>query len=358
MLQRYRDGAATGQWQADPAQLAVLPALERLAAELSRPVARRSLWQRLSGKAASAPRGVYLWGPVGRGKTFIVDLFFDTVVTKARQRVHYHHFMRDVHARLRGLQHRADPLESVAAQIAAQVRLLCVDEFIVDDIGDAMILANLLRGLFARGVTLVVTSNTAPWDLYRDGLQRESFLPAIDLLGRHCEIVELASQHDWRRRELQRSATWHAPDDARAAHALEDTFEHLASGTVRCAVDLDINLRPLRAQRAADDIVWFTFADLCDGPRAVADYLDIAARWPAVILSGVPRLTRYNEDAARRFVELVDAFYDNGIKLLCSAAAPIVEIYRGERLRDSFGRTESRLIHMQSREYLDRPPRT
>lgn len=358
LQQRYDAGVAAGQWQEDPAQLAVLPALERLALELSVTAPRRSLWERLAGQPIDAPQGVYLWGPVGRGKTFLVDLFFDTVELKARRRVHYHHFMRDVHARLNAVKERSDPLEIVAGQIAGQLRLLCVDEFIVDDIGDAMILGNLLRGLFARGVVLVMTSNTAPRELYRDGLQREQFLPAIDLLEEHCDVVELASDQDWRQRALHRSNTWHVPHDAHAMAALEESFAQLAPGSVRDAVTLDIHGRALHARRVAADVVWFDFAALCEGPRAVADYLEIAQRWAAVIVSDVPRFTQFNEDAARRFVELVDAFYDHGTALLCSAAAPMTSIYQGERLRDSFGRTESRLIHMQSLEYLGRAPRS
>ena len=357
MQQRYHAGVAAGQWQEDPAQLAVLPALERLALELSAAPPRRSLWERLAGQATESPQGVYLWGPVGRGKTFLLDLFFDTVALKARRRVHYHHFMRDVHARLNAVSEQADPLEIVAGQIAAQLRLLCLDEFIVDDIGDAMILGNLLRGLFARGVVLVMTSNTAPDELYRDGLQREQFLPAIELLQRHCDIVELASEQDWRQRALRRSNTWHVPHDSRAMAALQDSFAQLAPGPVREAVTLDIHGRALHARRVAADVVWFDFAALCEGPRAVADYLEIARRWAAVIVTDVPRFTQLNEDAARRFVELVDAFYDHGTALLCSAAAPMTDIYQGERLQGSFGRTESRLIHMQSLEYLGRAPR-
>lgn len=353
---RYRAGVAAGHWQDDPAQHVALAALDRVWADVAAPRSP-SLWQRLRGHAPAAPRGLYLWGRVGRGKTFLCDLFCDALATDAKRRVHFHRFMQDVHAELRRLEGRSDPLVDVAARIAEDVRVLILDEFFVGDIGDAMILGNLLRGLFARGVVLVTTSNTPPQDLYKDGLQRERFLPAIALLEKHCEVVELASPHDWRLRALKQAPVYYTPPGADAERALLAAFQRVARGAERRDFALSVNGRPIAVRREADGAVWFAFDALCDGPRAVADYIEIARAYHTILVSNVPQFTPMNDDAARRFVELVDEVYDRGVNLVLSAAAPIVELYDGERLRAEFARTESRLIEMQSEDYLAREHR-
>lgn len=353
---RYAAGVAAGRWQDDPAQRAVLGHFDRVQADLAA-LRTPSLWQRLRGAAPEAPRGLYLWGRVGRGKTFLCDLLYDAVPIEAKRRVHFHRFMQDVHAQLRELDGRADPLEEVAAQLASQLRLLILDEFVVGDIGDAMILGNLLRALFKRGVTLVTTSNTPPQELYRDGLQRERFLPAIALIEQHCEVVELVSPQDWRLRALRQAPVYYTPPDAQAERHMLSAFQRVARGEVRADATLVINDRPIAARREADGAVWFAFDELCEGPRSVADYIEIARSWHTILVSGVPQFTPLTEDAARRFIELVDEVYDRGVKLVLSAAAPIVELYDGERLRAEFSRTESRLIEMQSEDYLAREHR-
>lgn len=353
---RYRAGVAAGEWQDDPAQHVALAALDRVWTELSSQRAP-SLWQRLRGQVPAAPRGLYLWGRVGRGKTFLCDLFCEALATGAKRRVHFHRFMQDVHAELRRLEGRSDPLEDVAARLAGELRVLVLDEFFVGDIGDAMILGHLLRGLFARGVVLVTTSNTPPADLYRDGLQRERFLPAIALLEKHCEVVELASPHDWRLRALKQAPVYYTPPGADAERALLAAFNRVAHGAVRRDFTLTVNERPIAVRREADGAVWFAFEALCEGPRAVADYIEIAKAYHTILVSNVPQFTPMNDDAARRFVELVDEVYDRGVNLVLSAAAPIVELYDGERLRAEFARTESRLIEMQSEDYLAREHR-
>jgi cell division protein ZapE len=232
--------------------------------------------------------------------------------------------------------------------------VLVLDEFIVGDIGDAMILGNLLRALFARGVVLVTTSNTAPADLYKDGLQRERFLPAIALIERHCAIVALDSPHDWRLRALKRAPVYYTPPGADAERAMRAIFQRVAHGTPRRDVALVVEDRPILARIEADGAVWFDFDALCEGPRGVADYIELARSYHTIFVSNVPQFTPSTEDAARRFVELVDELYDRGVNLVLSAAAPIVDLYDGERLRASFARTESRLIEMQSEDYLAR----
>ncbi|MBN8481066.1 MAG: AFG1 family ATPase [Xanthomonadales bacterium] len=350
---RHARGVAAGQWQADPAQDTALAAFDRLHRELATH-APPGLWQRLRGVRPEAPRGIYLWGSVGRGKTFLMDLFFEALPTPRKQRVHFHRFMQGIHAELRALAGREDPLVDVAARIAAEARVLCLDEFFVLDIGDAMILGNLLRALFAEGVVLVTTSNTAPSNLYRDGLQRERFVPAIALIERHCEVVELVSSIDWRLRALRQAPVYHAPPDANAERAMLATFRRVAGGNGRDAFRMRLNDREVDVRREADGVIWFDFAALCEGPRGVADYIELARSYHTILVSGVPQFTPQTEGAAQRFVEFVDEAYDRGVNLVLSAAVPIVDLYDGQRLRAVFARTESRLIEMHSEEYLAR----
>jgi cell division protein ZapE len=354
--ERYRAGVAAGDWQSDRAQLAVLPAFDRLYKDLALQ-APPSLWRRLRGERPPAPRGIYLWGRVGRGKTFLCDLLYDALPEPRKRRVHFHRFMQDVHAQLRALEGRRDPLVEVAARIAADLRVLVLDEFHVGDIGDAMILGNLLRALFDREVVLVTTSNAAPRELYAGGLQRERFLPAIGLIERHCETVELVSATDWRLRALKQAPVFLVPPDAAAERRLLEIFNRVAHGSPREHFGLPLNGRLVAVRRAADGAVWFDFDALCEGPRAVADYIELAREYHTILVSNVPQFTPQQEDPARRFIELVDEAYDRGVKLVLSAAAPIVELYDGERLRAEFARTESRLIEMQSEDYLARAHR-
>lgn len=350
---RYARGVAAGRWQEDPAQRAALRAFDRLhAALLAQP---RGMFARLRARAAgprATPRGLYLWGAVGRGKTVLMDQFVASLPRGIALRVHFHRFMLDVQAGLRALGDVRDPLPLVAQGIAARARVLCLDEFMVTDIGDAMILYGLLRALTDQGVALVATSNTPPHELYKDGLQRERFLPAITLLEARCEVLELASPHDWRLRALTRAPVYLTPDDARAESSLARLFDELAQGPVQDGVDLEINGRAFRVRRVCAQAAWFDFAALCEGPYGSADYIELARTYPAILISRLPQFTPFNEDAAQRFVHLVDELYDRRVKLAVTAQAPVVELYDGKRLRRDFARTESRLIEMQSREYL------
>ena len=348
---RYLAGVAAGEWQHDDAQTAALVHLDRIHADLEN-VKPASLWQRLRGVRPDPVRGVYLWGSVGRGKTFLMDLFQQSLPEGTALRVHFHRFMQDIHARLRELSGQSDPLVRVAQQIADGYRVVCLDEFFVSDIGDAMILGNLLEALFEHGVVLVTTSNTAPQNLYRDGLQRERFLPAIALIENYCETVELASPTDWRLRALKQAPVYHCPPGAAAETAMLGTFHRVAGGPERENFSMTLNDREVAVRREANGIIWFDFAALCEGPRGVADYIELARSYTTLLLSNVPQFTRQSEDAARRFVELVDELYDRGVKLVVTAAVPITELYDGHRLRVAFARTQSRLIEMQSEEYL------
>ena len=349
----YARGVTAGRWQDDPAQRAALVALDRIHAGLSAPspgpLAR---WRARVAGHATGVRGLYLWGAVGRGKTMLVDQFVASLPDDIALRVHFHRFMLDVQAALRRLGAVRDPLPRVAAGIAARTRVLCLDEFMVTDIGDAMILHGLLSALFDSGVVLVVTSNTPPDNLYKEGLQRARFLPAITLLEQRCEVLELASPHDWRLRALTRAPVYLTPDDARTEAALARLFEELVQGPVRENGKLQLNDRAFSVRRVCAQAAWFDFAALCDGPYGSADYIELARTYPAILISGLPQFTPFNEDAAQRFVHLIDELYDRRVKLAVTAQAPVVELYDGKRLRLEFARTISRLIEMQSREYL------
>ena len=291
----------------DPAQLDVITRFEelqaRIAAQRPRKGGLRTMFFR------SEPRetlpGLYIWGGVGRGKTFLMDLFFESLDIEEKKRIHFHRMMHDVHERMKTLSFVENPLDKIAASIARQTRVLCFDEFFVSDIGDAMILGGLLQGLFKRGVTLVTTSNSKPDDLYKDGLQRQRFLPAIKLLNEHTNVVNMDGGTDYR--------------------------------------------------RCAKGVAWFRFSDICDGPRSQADYIEIARWYPSVIISGVPQFDAAKDDQARRFISLVDEFYDRRVKLILSADVGVQALYQGSRLAYAFERTISRLIEMQSNEYLALP---
>lgn len=304
-----------------------------------------------------ASRGVYLWGSVGRGKTFLLDLFHESLPIASKRRTHFHRFMHDVHAELATLSRVQDPLDTVADRIAADVRILCFDELFVTDIGDAMILGNLFRALIERGVALVFTSNVPPRDLYRNGLQRQRFLPAIDLLEQHSDVVHVGGPDDYRLRQLKQASLYL---DA-ASHATEarliELFETLADGPGSSNHHIEIAGRPIPVVRESDHAVWFQFAALCEGPRSQDDYIEIARDYQSVVLSDIPVLDEQRENPARRFIALVDELYDHGVNLVVSAHAPAPDLYVGSRLRFEFERTVSRLIEMQSEEYLARPHR-
>jgi cell division protein ZapE len=341
----------------DPAQLDVVARLEdlqmRIAAKRPRKGGLRTMFFR-SGLRETV-RGLYIWGDVGRGKTFLMDLFYESLDIERKRRVHFHRMMRDVHDRMKTLSFVENPIDKIAADIAQETRVLCFDEFFVSDIGDAMILGGLLQGLFKRGVILVTTSNSQPDDLYKGGLQRQRFMPAIELLKEYTDVVRMDGDTDYRLRILRKAGTYLWPDDDSAADRLNYFFKESASTHIESDAYLDINGRDIRARRCAKGIVWFRFSDICDGPRSQADYIEIARWYPSVIISGVPQFDATLDDQARRFIALVDEFYDRRVKLILSADVNVQNLYKGSRLSFEFERTVSRLIEMQSTEYLALP---
>jgi len=351
--EKYRELLAREGFTEDPAQRRVVGLFEELYGRLREP--RQAGWlSRLGLGKRPAVRGLYLWGGVGRGKTLLMDAFFDCLAHEDRLRIHFHRFMRRVHGELRQLAGTANPLDVVAERFAAESRVLCFDEFFVSDIGDAMILGELLHGLFARGVTLVATSNVAPASLYQDGLQRTRFLPAIELLQQHTLVHHLDADVDYRLRVLERAEIYHWPLDSGALDSLQRGFQGLTVEPARENVELEVEGRIITAVRVADDVAWFDFTQICEGPRSQNDYIELARIFHAVLIGQVPVFTWRNEDAARRFISLVDEFYDHGVKLILSAEAGVTDLYQGERLGFEFERTASRLLEMQSHEYLAR----
>jgi cell division protein ZapE len=297
-------------------------------------------------------RGIYLWGGVGRGKTMLVDWFYESLPIARRERSHFYHFMRQVHAELRSVSRRPRPLESVAQRLAARAQVICLDEFFVADIADAMILHGLFAGLLRRGVTLLATSNTSPDDLYRGGLQRERFLPAIDLLRANIDVIHLDGGVDYRLRQLEKAPTYLDSTDAGTDEQLQGRFAALAGDSPPSAAALLVEGRDIAARATGPGMAWFEFGALCDGPRSQNDYIELARLYHTVFISNIPVFGRTDEDAARRFIMLIDEFYDRGVKIVVSAAAAPAALYRGERLGQEFQRAASRLVEMQSQRYL------
>jgi cell division protein ZapE len=353
ILRHYRELISAGGFIPDAGQEAAARALDELARDLcARPA--RGVLARWRGNRRRPLRGLYLWGSVGRGKTFLMDLFHDHLPLQRKERVHFHRFMRKVHDALRAVGEVRDPLRHVADDWSRRCDVLCLDEFFVIDIADAMLLAGLLERLFENGTTLVTTSNVEPAGLYRDGLQRAKFLPAIRLIEQHTRVLQLDGDTDFRLRILERSELFHAPLDDGAEAGLRQAFARIAAESEMNPV-LDINGRAFHARRRGDGVVWFDFEELCGKPRGAIDYIEIARAFNTVLLAGVPQLGADDEDAARRFVTLIDEFYDRNVKLLMSAAVPVESLYRGRRLAFEFERTASRLTEMQSHDYLARP---
>ena len=352
MLDAYRALLDTRGYVADAAQLAAAGALQALYTNLlAFKVHRGSRFKRLLARP-TPPRGVYFWGGVGRGKSFLMDCFYDSVPYRRKKRIHFHAFMQQIHRDLDKYKGEADPMQQVAAQVAKDVRLLCFDEFHVSDIADAMILGRLLDGLFARGVILVMTSNYPPDFLYPNGLHRESFLPTIALLKQHLDVLEVEAGIDYRLRALEQVEIFHHPADAAAEAKMLDYFRMVAGEEGRKGGHIEVLGRHITTHRRGHGVIWFDFKTLCGGPRSQNDYLEIARAYHTVLLSHIPQMTQHQSSEARRFTWLVDVFYDHKVKLIATADCAPEGLYTEGTQAGEFARTVSRLTEMNSREYL------
>ncbi|PCM45223.1 cell division protein ZapE [Marinobacter sp. ANT_B65] len=360
--QRYQADLERPDFHRDAAQADAVQRLQTLYdklvdAESERGKALAKLRRKLKKGKEEPVSGLYFWGGVGRGKTYLMDTFFESLPFKRKMRVHFHRFMQRVHQELKNFKGEKNPLDLVAKKFADETRVICFDEFFVSDIGDAMILATLMEGLFRRGVTLVCTSNIVPDGLYKDGLQRARFLPAIALVKKYTDVVNVDGGVDYRLRSLEQAELYYSPLGEQADASLRKSFDALALEAGKHSKSMEINGRKIPAQAHADDVVWFDFKDVCDGPRSQNDYIEMARQFHAIIISNVPVLGGDKDDQSRRFVNMIDEFYDRNVKVIISAAVPITELYSGGRLNFEFERTESRLLEMQSQEYLEAPHR-
>ncbi|MDO8909709.1 MAG: cell division protein ZapE [Pseudohongiella sp.] len=363
-LQCYQNDLADGLIKPDPAQALAVAELQKLYSQLvaqsEKPVGLPAVFGGLfkhvfrQSPVPPALKGLYIYGGVGRGKTYLMDTFYECLPFEQKQRTHFHRFMQQVHAGLAGLRQQKNPLEAIAASIASKARVLCFDEFFVSDIGDAMILGGLLEYLMADGVVLVATSNIHPDGLYANGLQRDRFLPAIRLLHQHTTIFELDGGVDYRLRALKQACLYFHPLGIEADAALHDGFNRLASGHAEKLQDTHIQIlgRQVPVRRVAEGVAWFDFDQICAGARSAFDYIELAKEYHSIVLANVPRLDATMDDVARRFVSLVDELYDRHVKLIISAAVPLTELYTGHGLSFVFERTRSRLLEMQSEDYL------
>ncbi|WKE66063.1 cell division protein ZapE [Gallaecimonas kandeliae] len=358
--QRYQADLARPDFMHDAAQENAVRHLQRLyedfcARDQQQTKGLKGLWQKLAGKPKAAVKGLYFWGGVGRGKTYLVDTFFDCLPTERKLRAHFHRFMHRIHQELKLFKGEQDPLLKIADKIAGETDIICFDEFFVSDITDAMLLGTLFEALFERGLVLVATSNIIPDELYRNGLQRARFLPAIAHIKANCEVVNVDSGIDYRLRTLEQAELYHYPCDEKGLAQFRDYFGKLAVEPGQENPVLSIEGRPIPALLEADGVLWLDFRALCDGPRSQADYMELARLYHSVLVSGGFQMGANQEDVARRFIAMVDEFYERGVKLIILAEVGMFELYAGERLRFEFQRCLSRLQEMQSTEYLARP---
>jgi cell division protein ZapE len=355
---RLRREVAAHRLEFDAIQLDAAVRLDRLSTSLLE--TSRSVGERLRAHlrwlpapmAAVPRRGLYIWGGVGRGKTMLMDWFYDSLRFSRRERTHFYRLMRQVHAELRTATRRTQPLDDVAQRLAQRARVMCLDEFFVADIADAMILAGLLEGLSRRGVILVATSNTAPRDLYKDGLQRARFLPTIELIQNQMDVVHLDGGIDYRLRQLEQAPTYLDSTLAGTAAQLQRRFAALAGDSAARPKVLSIEDRDIAAIAAGAGMAWFEFSELCEGPRSQNDYIELAREYHTIFISNIPEFTGADENAARRFIAAIDEFYDRGVKIVVSAAAAPAALYHGNRLEFEFQRAASRLVEMQTQRYL------
>jgi cell division protein ZapE len=352
---KYEEFLRQSGFHQDTAQQQAIFLLDRLQEQLQ-PVEQgiiQRITSSLSRRKGSGPKikGLYFWGGVGRGKTFLMDIFFETLPVKQKKRVHFHKFMKQIHDELTLAKQGLDPLRKIASKVTDNCKVLCLDEFVVTDIGDAMLIGRLLSFLFEQGTILVTTSNTQPDDLYKEGLQRANFLPAIDLIKKHCDICNLDGGKDYRMLGLKDTDLYHFPHDEDALSSIKKFIQlHLVSGEYHQTIE--INNRPLRYEYCGEDTIWFSFDELCKTARSQLDFLEIAQLFGTVIVTGIEQMGNGSNDSARRFISLVDVLYDHRVKLICTAEVSHHELYTDGFLSFEFQRTVSRLQEMQSQNYM------
>ncbi|WP_111894158.1 cell division protein ZapE [Acinetobacter sp. MB5] len=350
--ERYAQALSSGQFIADDAQAQAVNELERVWQELiSRYKASKKAFRRF--RRQTTPHGVYMWGGVGRGKTWLMDQFFDSIPFRRKTRMHFHHFMQYVHKELNKLSGHRNPLDLVADQIYKDAVIICFDEFFVSNVTDAMILSDLFQKLFQRGITLVATSNIAPDGLYKNGIHRDRFLPTIEMVKENCEILNVDAGVDYRLRVLKQAQLFKTPLTPEADQWLDERFHALTQSQNIVKSSIEINNRQIETLGHSQDVLWCEFRELCLKPRSPADFIEIANTYNTVLVSHIPHLTDLLNDATRRFIYLVDEFYDRGVKLLLTSQDSIIEIYKGEKLSFEIERTRSRLLEMQSDDYLN-----
>ncbi|MDM7861848.1 cell division protein ZapE [Alteromonas sp. ASW11-36] len=358
-IEKYQHDLKREDFHYDPAQEMAVKELNRLYEELTQP--KKKLHWRIKlksafGRGMTKPsiQGLYFWGGVGRGKTYLVDTFYECLPFERKMRIHFHRFMHRVHQELKPLAGQSDPLKLIAAKLAEEARVICFDEFFVSDITDAMILGTLFEYLFGHGIVLVATSNIIPDELYRNGLQRARFLPAIDLINQNTRVINVDSGVDYRLRTLEQAEIYHYPLDVKANENLNQYFTQLAPDAGRKNCTISIEGREIEVLGDADGVLMVEFDALCDGPRSQTDYIEISRIYHSVLLANVTQMGQDNDDIARRFIAMVDEFYERHVKLIISAAVPMEELYTDGRLSFEFKRCLSRLQEMQSHEYLSR----
>lgn len=349
--ERYSQALSSGQFLPDEAQAQAVQELDRIWQELiHRYKASKKAFRRF--RRQTAPRGVYMWGGVGRGKTWLMDQFFESIPFRRKLRMHFHHFMQHVHRELNKLSGQRNPLDLVADQIYKDAVVICFDEFFVSNVTDAMILSDLFQKLFQRGITLVATSNIAPDGLYKNGIHRDRFLPTIEMVKKNCVVLNVDAGIDYRLRVLKQAQLFKAPLSHEAQLWIAQRFTALTQTQIQSQEPIIINNRIVETVGHTDDVLWCEFSELCLKPRSPSDFIEIANIYNTVLVSNVPHLTDQISDATRRFVYMVDEFYDRGVKLLLTSQDTIIEIYQGEKLAFEIERTRSRLLEMQSDEYL------
>lgn len=356
-LECYKDFIQNKGFHADPAQEQAVGLTQKLYEELASletVQAPKRLFSFFKKQEPSRIKGLYFWGGVGRGKSFLIDSFFDCLPFSEKKRIHFNHFMQDIHSQLRTLPKTPDPLKVIAKDYAHKYRVICIDEFHVDDITDAMIMAGLLQALFENGIVLVTTSNIAPEDLYKNGLQRDRFLPAIEMIKRHTTIFQLNSNTDYRLQLLEQQGTYHAVAPHESHAIMESHLQRLANTTITYNTDIVINGRNIHCKAITDNQVWFEFSDICQTPRSSGDYIQLAREFQTILVSNIPAMGDGQNDIVQRFIQLIDAVYDHNVKFIATALTSPDDLYNGEGLTVPFQRTVSRLHEMRSEHYLSK----